>query len=64
MTGRPPFGAFVALITAGVAAFAMRRDPKGLGQDPLLRGSSKAIGFGGLIWLAWAALKRGFRGGA
>ncbi len=58
--GPAPGGAIFALITAAIAAFAMRKDPNGLGRDPVLRGSTKAIGFGGAIWLAWAALKRGF----
>lgn len=64
MKYRAPGGAVFALITAAIAAFAMKRDPKGLGQDRLLNRSSKAIGIGGVIWLAWSALKRGFRRGA
>ena len=56
---RPPFGAVLALVTAAVTAIAARRDPTGLGQDRLLRGSGKVIGIGGAIWLGWAALKRG-----
>ncbi|WP_112311709.1 hypothetical protein [Pseudogemmobacter bohemicus] len=59
MTKRSPGGAIFALITAAIAAFAMRKDPQGLGQDRVLRGSARTIGAGGVIWLVWAALKRG-----
>ena len=57
---REPTGAIVALITAAASLFAMRRDPKGLGQDRVLRGASTAIGSGGLVWLVWAAHRRRF----
>lgn len=62
MTGktRSPFGAVVALIVAALGLVAMKTDPKGTGADPVARGATKAIGLGGAIWLAWAAVKRRF----
>ena len=66
MTGkrRSPFGAVVALIVAALGLVAIRTDPKGTGADPVARGATKAIGLGGALWLAWAAVRNRFSRGA
>lgn len=54
---RLPFGAALALLVAALGFGARRADPEGLGKDPVVKGSSRLIASGGVIWMLWAAAK-------
>lgn len=56
MAHRTPFGAVFAMVIAALGAGAMAADKKGLGADPVVKTSTKAIGMGGLIWALWAGV--------
>ena len=56
---RAPAGAKVSLFAALASSAAMLIDRQGLGRDPLIRSSTKAIALGGLIWTATAAIRHG-----
>ncbi len=57
---RSPIGARIALIVAALGIGTMAADRKGTGADPVARTSTGLIAAGGLIWMAWAALRRRF----
>ncbi|MGA0540326.1 hypothetical protein [Neotabrizicola sp. VNH66] len=55
---RSPLGARIALIAAALGMGTMAADRKGTGADPVARTATGLIAAGGLIWLAWAAVKQ------
>ncbi len=55
---RSPIGARIALIVAALGIGTMAADRKGTGADTVARTSTGLIAAGGLIWMAWAALKQ------